>query len=497
MFLLGIDAGSSSIKVSLVNAETKKAVRTIQYPDREMDIIARHDGWAEQHPEIWWDCTKNAIQKVLKETSIDPKDIKSIGISYQMHGLVLVDENLHVLRPSIIWCDSRAVQIGQEAYESIGKDKCNAHLLNSPANFTASKLKWVKDNEPETYSKIYKVLLPGDYLAMKLSGEVHTTVSGVSEGIFWDFKNHNFSHDILDYFGFDDHMFPELKCTFSIQSSVNNEAADQTGLKKGTPISYRAGDQPNNAMSLGVFQPGQVAATGGTSGVVYGVLDKFSYDPLNRINSFAHVNHSKENPSIGLLLCINGAGILYAWMRQQIAREGIHYNDMERMLSSIPVGADGLRIIPFGNGSERMLNNQSTGSQVNNLQFNRHTQAHLFRAALEGIAFSFVYGVRVLNELGLDTTVIKAGNDNLFQSKVFSTTIANLLNCNIEIQDTTGAIGAAIGSGVGSGVYNTLEEAFTERTAEHIYFCENPNGVYSQAYQIWENDLKKLITHIN
>ena len=493
MYLLGYDIGSSSIKAALVEVESGKAVQIVQFPEIEMDIISRQVGWAEQHPEVWWENLCQATKLLLQKAQVSPQEIKSIGISYQMHGLVLVDQDQHVLRPSIIWCDSRAVEIGREAFDSLGQQKCLSHLLNSPGNFTASKLKWVKDNEPDIYNRIHKILLPGDYIAMKLTGVISTTVSGLSEGIFWDFKTEDIAQFLLDYYGISDALLPEVVDTFSNQGTLNKAAAEATGLVEGIPVSYRAGDQPNNALSLGVIHPNQVAATGGTSGVVYGVVDQPIYDNDSRINGFAHVNHSPKNPRLGLLLCINGAGIQYAWLKKQIAQPEISYNDMERMMSTIPVGAEGLRIIPFGNGAERILSNHNTGAQVNNLQFNRHTRAHFYRAALEGIAFSFVYGFQVLKDLGLNPSVIKVGNDNLFQSKIFSMTIANLLDCCIEVVKTTGANGAAKASGFGAGIYNDLEEALKKNEVEQQYFPTNSNGIYSQAYHAWSNDLNKLI----
>ena len=493
MYLLGYDIGSSSIKATLVKASSGEAVKVVQYPELEMDIMSRQVGWAEQQPEVWWQNLCRATKLLLKETKIDPKKIQAIGIAYQMHGLVLVDKDLQVLRPAIIWCDSRAVEIGREAFREIGEEKCLTHFLNSPGNFTASKLKWVKDNEPVVYNKIHKILLPGDFIAMKLTGELNTTVSGLSEGVFWDFVKHDVAEDLLDYYELSRNHIPDIVDTFGIQGKTHKAASEATGLTTGIPVTYRAGDQPNNALSLGVAQPGEVAATGGTSGVVYGIVDQLIYDPKSRINGFAHVNHTPETPRLGLLLCINGAGIQYSWIKSQIAREGTSYTDMERMVNAIPVGADGLRIIPFGNGAERILSNKNTGAQINNLQFNRHTRAHFYRAALEGIAFSFVYGFQIMKNLGLAPKTIKVGNDNLFRSKVFSMTIANLLECSIEVINTTGAVGAAQASGIGIGLFQDIEEALSYTNAEQIYYPDAPNGIYKYAYQAWHGDLHGLI----
>jgi len=495
MYFLGLDIGSSSIKAALIDSNSQDLIAVEKYPALEMDIISRQVGWAEQHPELWWDNVCLAIKALIANSDVDASEIKSIGISYQMHGLVLVDKDHNVLRPSIIWCDSRAVEIGKRAFEEIGSEICLEHFLNSPGNFTASKLKWVKDNQPELYDQIYKIMLPGDYIAMKLTGEINTTISGLSEGILWDFKKDDVNQILLDHYGISIDLIPGRVDTFCIQGKLNESASKQTGLEIGTPVCYRAGDQPNNALSLGVYKTGQVAATGGTSGVVYGIVDNLAFDQASRINSFAHVNHKENNPSIGMLLCINGAGIQYAWMRKQIARENIEYNDMERMISSIPVGSDGLRIVPFGNGAERMLENANPGAQVNNLQFNRHTRAHFYRAALEGIAFSFAYGFQMMKDFGLNLNVLKVGNDNLFQSDIFSQTIANLLNTPIEIIETTGAVGAAKASGFGLGHYSDLDESFSKNKQIKLIEPNNTNGVYKTAFQLWENDVKNLLVN--
>ncbi len=493
MYLLGYDIGSSSIKAALTDLKTGQQIAIAQSPEMEMEIIAEQSNWAEQHPAIWWQHVCLATKKLLLQTGISPEMIRGIGIAYQMHGLVLIDKNQEVLRPAIIWCDSRAVNIGHEAFNNIGEEKCLQHLLNSPGNFTASKLKWVKNNEPDIYEKTYKILLPGDYIAMQFSGEIQTTISGLSEGILWDFQYNKPADLIINHYGFDPSVLPEIVPTFSLQGKLSKEAARATGLKAGTPINYRAGDQPNNALSLNVLEAGEVAATGGTSGVVYGLENRPLYDKQSRINGFAHVNYSADHPMVGVLLCINGAGIQYRWIREQMAKEQLSYTNMEQLADSVTPGSDGLRILPFGNGAERMLGNKNPGSQINNLQFNRHQRAHFFRAALEGIAFSFVYGMNILKEIGLDLQVIRVGNDNLFQSAIFSNTISNLMNTRIEVLQTTGAIGAAKAAGVANGDYSSAREAMQGNQLVNFYEPLHTNEAYEEAYQNWLVDLKNLL----
>ena len=493
MYLLGYDIGSSTIKAAVINVDTNETIDIVQYPETEMDMISRQSGWAEQQPEVWWQNLVYATRKLVRKSNVDVREIRGIGIGYQMHGLVLIDKDHHVLRPSIIWCDSRAVAIGNNAFKEIGEGHCLKRFLNSPGNFTASKLKWVKDNEPDVYCNSYRFLLPGDYIALMLTGEPLTTISGLSEGIFWDYKAHELSGEIINYYDIDHELIPELTPTFGIQGRLTREAADITGLMPGTPVSYRAGDQPNNALSLNVLNPGEIAATSGTSGVVYGIVDRPLYDKKSRVNAFAHVNYEDNFDRIGILLCLNGAGIQYSWMRHQVARSGRSYTDMERMVSTVPVGSDGLCILPFGNGAERMLENRNVNSHIFNIEFNRHTRAHLYRAALEGVACSFVHGVNILKDMGLDVDVMRVGNDNMFQSEIFSTTIATLLNCHIEVVDTTGAVGAARAAGVATGAYGSLEEALMGIRPSVVHEPRLNHAVCKQAYNYWLSCLERAL----
>lgn len=490
MYLLGYDIGSSSVKASLVSVETGKCVASAFYPKTEAPIKAVKPGWAEQDPEMWWANLKLATADILAQSGAKGNEIDAIGISYQMHGLVCVDAAGKPLRDSIIWCDSRAVPYGNHAFEAIGGEKCLEHLLNSPGNFTASKLAWVKENEPDVFKNIYKIMLPGDYIALKLSGEICTTVSGLSEGMFWDFKNNEISKDLMQYYGFSEDLIAKIVPTFSIQSKVNEAAAAELGLAAGIPISYRGGDQPNNALSLNVMKPGEVATTGGTSGVVYGVLGEVNYDKLSRVNTFAHVNHG-EHTRLGVLLCINGTGILNAWMKRTVAPEGIGYAEMNELAASAPVGAEGLSIIPFGNGAERVLQNENPGASIHGINFNIHTKAHIIRAAQEGIAFSFAYGMEVMENMGMEIKTIKAGHANLFLSPLFRQTLANVTGATIELYDTDGSVGAAKGAGIGAGIYKDSDEAFA--TLEHKATVKPEANVEAvkAAYELWKQRLNK------
>lgn len=493
-YLLGFDVGSSSVKASLVDADSGVCMASAFYPEKEAPIIAVKSGWAEQDPQMWWNYAKLSLKKVMDYASVTGEDIKAIGISYQMHGLVCVDKQMQVLRPSIIWCDSRAVPYGERAFEEIGSDKCLSHLLNSPGNFTAAKLAWVKDNEPELFERIYKVMLPGDYIAMKLSGVINTTISGLSEGMFWDFKNKETAGFLLDYFGFDWGVIADIVPTFGVQCEVCASAAEKLGLKAGTPISYRAGDQPNNALSLNVFNPGEIASTAGTSGVVYGVLGDVNYDRHSRVNTFAHVNYTKDVNRLGVLLCINGTGILNAWIRRNVAPEGISYSEMNEIMSTVPIGSEGVTIIPFGNGAERVLENKEVGCSIHGINFNKHGKAHVMRAAQEGIVFSFCYGMEVMQQMGMDIKKIHAGKANMFFSDVFRNTLAGVSGATIELYETDGSVGAAKGAGLGCGIYKDNNEAFASlKKLAVIEPDEKHRGEYLEAYSLWKEKLFHLI----
>lgn len=488
--LLGYDVGSSSVKATLVEAETGKVLASATSPEKELDIIAQKIGWAEQDPQVWWEHVVKTIQKIKSKADFDASDVKAIGISYQMHGLVIVDKNKKVLRPSIIWCDSRAVEIGRKAAQNIGEKKCLESFLNAPGNFTASKLKWVMENEPDVYSKIHKMMLPGDFIAMKMTGQIKTTPSGLSEGIMWDFKQQGLAKEVLDYFGIAEDLIAETAPTFSVQGELTKPAADELGLKAGIQISYRAGDQPNNALSLNVLNPGEIAATAGTSGVVYGITDKSNYDDKSRVNTFIHVNHTADAPRYGVLLCVSGTGILNSWLKHN-ATDGQDYGQMDKWAAGVEVGSEGLVVLPYGNGAERTLENKNPGASIHGLNFNTHKRAHLLRAAQEGIIFALNYGVDIMRRVGVEAQTVRAGYANMFLSPLFAEAFATVTQSVVELYNTDGSQGAARGAGIGSGLYKKPKDAFVG--LEPVKKIE-PNGkltaAYKQAYENWENILK-------
>ena len=490
-YLLGFDIGSSSVKAALLNIDTGKSVATAFSPAVEMTIAAPKPGFAEQDPEQWWKELVNAMHLLHQQISFKGDEVAAIGISYQMHGLVCVDKNLQSLRPSIIWCDSRAVEIGNKAMADLGEGFCLKNFLNSPGNFTASKLKWVKDNEPAIYERIYKIMLPGDYIAMRLTGEPATTVSGLSEGILWNFPQKRLATELLEYYGIDERVISPVVPTFGEQGRLQSAAAEVLGLSAGIPVSYRAGDQPNNAYSLNVLNPGEIAATGGTSGVVYGVTDKVSYDPKSRVNTFVHVSHTDEEPRYGILLCVNGTGILNSWLRKNFFN-GASYQDINNEAALIPVGSEGVLVYPFGNGAERVLENNNPGARIEGLQFNIHHRGHIARAAQEGIVFSLCYGTEVMGKMGMPMGTVRAGYANMFLSDIFATTFANTTGCAIELYNTDGALGAARAAGVGAGIYKDFATCFSGmEVVKRIDPDKNHVQKTKEVYERWKEGLTR------
>ena len=491
-YLLGYDIGSSSIKVALLDIKSGISIANASSPEKEMQIHAPRPGFAEQDPDMWWEELINATKKLQQQFSFDGSSIAGIGISYQMHGLVCVDRNGKPLRPSIIWCDSRAVDIGDKAFDELGKEFCLQNFLNSPGNFTASKLKWVKENEPGVYEKIYKIMLPGDYIAFRLTGEITTTIPGLSEGVLWNFKRNAIASELLQYYGIDENLLAAIVPTFGEQGRLTKTASQILKLKAGIPVSYRCGDQPNNAFSLNVLQPGEIAATAGTSGVVYGVTNKVNYDSKSRVNSFVHVNHRQDEPRYGVLLCVNGTGILNSWLRKNFFAP-LMYTDINREAAKIQPGSEGVRFYPFGNGAERILENKEPGALMEGLQFNRHHRGHIARAAQEGIVFALNYGMGIMKSMEIELKTIRAGHANMFLSDVFASAFANTTGCLLELYNTDGAVGAARAAGVGSGAYHNMAASFTGMEKIKVITPDKSlQSTYADIYQSWLKDFSLI-----
>lgn len=494
-YLLGIDVGSSSIKVSLVEAESGELAAAASSPATELAINARKVGWAEQDPALWWHHLKLALEQI-KAADGPLAEVCAIGIAYQMHGLVIVDKQHRPLRDSIIWCDSRAVSYGEEAFRQLGEQRCLDSLLNSPGNFTAAKLAWVKDVEPELFGRIHKIMLPGEYIGLCLTGEAVTTPSGLSEGIMWETRQNCPAGFLLDYFGFDHSVLGDVRPVFSDHGRVQPGAASELGLPAGIPVSYRAGDQMNNAFSLSVLEPGEAATTAGTSGVVYGVADAPLYDPLSRVNTFVHVNHGAVD-RYGVLLCLNGTGSLNQWLKRVLSGGDsglLDYQQMNLLAAEVSPGSDGLLIFPYGNGAERTLQNQDLGAVVEHLNFNIHTRSHLLRAGQEAIVFALHYGLEIMGGMGMEISTVKAGKANMFLSPLFRKTFATVTGATVELYNTDGSIGAARGAGLGAGIYTSFADAFANLKCEELIEPDGSlAGRYGELYLQWKQRLGTLL----
>ena len=489
MILCGIDVGTSSIKVSIVDAANQQLIYSTSFPEVENEISSPQPGFAEQDPEHWWYCVKQAILKANSSGLYNPKNIGAIGISYQMHGLVVVDKNAQVLRPSIIWCDSRATPYGDQAYITLGESFCQSHYLNSPGNFTAAKLAWVKENQPAIFEQIAQVLLPGDFIAGRFTSNFTTTASALSEGILWDFKSSHPAKDLMTYYGFPESIFPPVHPLFSDHGSLTATVAEELGLGTHVKVTYKAGDQPNNAYSLGVLHVGDIATTAGTSGVVYGISDELKFDKENRVNSFAHVNHTTEKTSIGVLMCINGTGILNRWLKQNFF-SSVTYAQLNELGAKASIGSNGLVCMPFGNGAERIFQNRTLGGSFQHLDFNRHQSADIIRAAQEGIAFSMVYGIELLGNVGVKPNKLKAGLANMYLSELFTQAIVNASGASVELLETDGAFGAALGAGAGVGYYANEDEAVSNiKVLKTVQPKASLQNSYADAYGIWKMNL--------
>jgi xylulokinase len=494
MYAIGYDIGSSFVKGAIVDVEHGTIVASASYPDHEMTIHSPVPGWAEQDPASWWEAIVGITTMLSTRSAVSLQEIKAIGISYQMHGLVVVDRDGVPLRPSIIWCDSRATEIGRAAFTRIGERICLKEMLNSPGNFTASKLKWVRDNEPDVYAKAYKALLPGDYAALKMTGEFRTTISGLSEGILWNFPAHSVAERLLHEYQLRPDLLADTVPTMGLQGHLTPGAARELGLKAGIPVSYRAGDQPNNAFSLNVLEPGEIAATAGTSGVVYAVSGTFNCDPASRVNAFAHVNHMPEKPHVGILLCINGTGISNSWIRKLAGDSSLTYPAMNEIAATAPIGSKGLTVLPFGNGAERMLGDRDIGAVVEHLNFNIHSKPHVLRAVQEGVAFSFKYGIEIMQSIGIQPSVMRAGEANMFLSPVFCKTVASIAEVTIELYNTDGAQGAARAAAIGAGLVPSAKEAFRGLSCLRHVEPDVKRDEYVDAYELWRKSLDRVLS---
>jgi xylulokinase len=370
-------------------------------------------------------------------------------------------------------------------------------LLNSPGNFTASKLRWVILNQPDLVKTAKAMLLPGDFIAYQLTGEPTTTIPGLSEGMLWDFNADAPATELLKLYSISPDLVPRRVPTFGEQGNVTAQAAQTLGIPKGIPVTYRAGDQPNNAFSLNVLDPGEVAATAGTSGVVYAVGGGLTTDPKSRVNAFAHVNHSSKAPRIGTLLCINGTGIANSWVRRLTGNGNMPYADLNTIAAQSAVGSQGVVVLPFGNGAERFFGDRLLSAQISGLDFTRQSSSDVLRSVQEGIAFSLATGLQLMPTLGITPKVIRAGLANMFLSPIFCETLAAVSGISIELYRTDGAEGAARGAAIGVGAYKDAKDAFRGFQSDRTINPPSSTSAYHEAMRRWTEALEALLAGAN
>lgn len=436
MAFLGIDVGTSSVKVSIVGEDGVILASATAPASSERAINSPNPNWAEQNPEDWWEDAQQAILNLPLEARLQ---VEAIGIAYQMHGLVLVDSQFQPVRPSIIWCDGRNIQESQILAESLGLDALENRLLNKPGTLTLAKLAWVAEHEPETLAKAHTFGLPGDFIAYKLTGEWSTTKSGYSEMVGWDFGASIPFEEGFRKAGWKLPL-PEARPNLEEGAPIQKVIAEKLGLPPSARVTYRAGDQPNNAFGLGVLQQGETAISAGTSGVLYGIGDS-SPGLHEGINRFLHVNSQ-----IGVLMCLNGVGSALAF-----ARRTWFQNQSYEALSELASQANPENcpyFFPFGNGAERILSERAF-SGFTELDFNRHNLPELARSVFEGIAFAYRLGSEKMEKAGCLSKVVNGTESGLLKSSFFAQLLANELQVELILSEGDGSTAAARGAALG------------------------------------------------
>ena len=450
-YLLGFDVGSSSVKASLVNADSGKCVATAFFPEKEAPIMAVKAGWAEQDPQMWWDNAKLSLKKIMVEAGATAEEIKAIGISYQMHGLVCVDKNLKALRPSIIWCDSRAVPYGEKAFKDLGADQCLSHLLNSPGNFTAAKLAWVKENEPENFKKIKKIMLPKDYLAYKLSGTFCTDYSDASGMLLLDVKNRKWSKEMCDICGITEDMLPKLFDSFEKVGELKHDLAAELGLRDGVVIAAGAGDNAAAAVGTGTVGNNKCNISLGTSGTIFMSSDSFAVDSNNALHSFDHADGHFH-----LMGCMLSAASCNKWWMDEILKTK-DYADEQKGIDKL--GENHVFFLPYLMGERSPWNNPNARATFTGITMDT-TREDMTQAVLEGVAFATRDMYEVAKSIGVapKRTMICGGGA---KSPLWRRMIANILNVEVDVPscEEGPGMGGAMLAMVACGAYKSVEEA--------------------------------------
>ncbi len=490
-YLLGVDIGTSGTKTVLFDV----AGNTIMSDLQEYPLYQPKVGWAEQDPEDWWRAVYTSINNVVFKSGVKAEEIKGVGLSGQMHGAVLLDGNNNVLRKSIIWCDQRSSAECEQITSLIGKERL-IEITANPAltGFTASKVMWVKNNEPDIYEKVRKILLPKDYIRYKLTGEFATEVSDASGMQFMDIANRKWSDEVLTKLGIDKSYLADLYESQEISGRINSGSAKLTGLKEDTPVVGGAGDQAAGAIGNGIVKPGIISSTIGTSGVVFAYSDKVTIDPKGRVHTFCHAVPGTWH----IMGVTQGAGLSLKWFRDNFCIEekrvaelmGVDpYVLMDKEAEKVEAGCSGLIYLPYLMG-ERTPHLDPNARGVFFGLSAKHEKPDMLRAVMEGVVYSLADCLGIIKEMGVDVSEVRASGGG-GKSKIWRQMQADVFGSSIcTINSSEGpALGVALLAGVGAGVYSSVGEAcdsiikvVTEQKADSAL-----HDKYKRNYLIYKN----------
>ncbi|MCL2508983.1 MAG: xylulokinase [Oscillospiraceae bacterium] len=495
-YLLGLDIGTSGTKTVLFDFDgTAAASETVEYP-----LYQPQNGWAEQNPDDWWNAAVSGVRAVIAKAGCMGADIAAVGLSGQMHGLVMLDKNGRVLRPSIIWCDQRTQAECEELNSVVGERRMIEITANPPmTGFTASKILWVRNNEPDIYDRCAHILLPKDYIRYKLTNEFATEVSDASGMQLMDVVNRCWSKELLGKINIDESLLPRMHESQDVTGGISAEAAAITGLKSGTIVVGGAGDNPAAAVGTGIVSAGSAFTTIGSSAVVYAVSDTPTIDMQGRVHTLCASVPGKWT----VMSCTQGAGISLKWLRDtccaeeivQAGREGVDpYVIMDKIAAGVTPGADRLLFLPYLMGERSPHPDPDCRGVFFGLSA-RHTRANLIRAVMEGVAFSQRECVDVFRDMGVPIermTVCGGGG----RSPLWRQMLADLYGCPVSSlrADEGGALGAAILAGVGAGAYASLGEACAAVVRPDVTAV--PDEAAARAYEPYFEMYKRLYVRL-
>jgi len=480
-YLIGIDASTTATKALLIDDRGEiVAVAATEY-----DFQTPHPLWSEQDPALWWDGAVASVRRVLAESGIDPAAVVGVGLTGQMHGLVLVDAAGQVLRPSILWNDQRTASQCDEIRARLGKSELVRITGNDAlTGFTAPKILWVQENEPDVYARIHKILLPKDYVRYRLTGDFATDRAGAGGTLLVELATRDWSPTVVEALGLRPEWLPPTHEGTQITGVVSAAAAEATGLRAGTPVVGGGGDQAAQATGVGAVEEGIVALTLGTSGVVFATADKPFYQPEGRLHAFPHALPGKWH-LMGVML--SAAGSL-RWYRDTLA-PGAAYDDLLAPAAAIPAGSDGLLFLPYLTGErtphpDPLARGAFVGLTV------RHTQPHLTRSVLEGVAFGLRDSFELMKDAGLSAIRQVRVSGGGARSPLWRQILADVLGSELVTVNTTegAAFGAALLAGVGAGIWSNGQAACNQTV--RITGRTTPNAgavaVYQHFYGLYQ-----------